>query len=245
MDPVVFILAPFVFLAYATEAVTGFGAALIAVTLGANFYPIDLLVPVVVPLNVAVTGYIALRHRREVAAGLLFKRVLPFMVVGLAIGVAVFPLVKGLALKWLLGVIVVSFAGRQLWILLADRAQDNPRLSVFAAGLLQIGAGITHAFYTTGGPLLVYSLGRLEMPKGAFRATMCTVWATVNTIMIGVFVANGRINLHSLSLTAALMVVLPVGIVVGEWTHGKINERQFRMVIYSLLIVSGLALFIK
>lgn len=245
MDPVIFILAPFVFLAYATEALTGFGAALVAVTLGALFYPIDLLVPVVVPLNVVVTGYISLRHRALIDRRLLFKQILPYMTLGIALGTLLFPLAKGLALKWLLGLLVMTFAGRQLWLMLSRREHDNPQLPYWAVALLQIAAGVTHAFYTTGGPLLVYSIGRLDLPKSVFRSTMCTVWATLNTIMIGVFVANGRINPTSLKLTAGLLLVLPLGILAGEWAHGRINQRQFGLFIYILLTFSGVALLFK
>ncbi len=244
MDPTVFILAPFVFLAYANEALTGFGAALIAVTLGAHFYPIDKLVPVLVPLNVLVTGYVALRHRSDIQRDLLLKRILPFMGSGVVAGSLLFPLFGGPALQWMLGVVITVFAGREL-ILLRTGTRGGPPFGLWVAGAWQFLAGIVHAFYTTGGPPLVYSVSRLNLSKGVFRATLCTVWATMNLIMIVILSINGRINGESLALTGSLLPLLPLGILTGEWFHGKINERGFRIFIYCLLLVSGVALLVR
>ena len=244
MDPVVFILAPFVFLAYATEALSGFGAALVAVTLGAHFYPIDKLVPVLVPLNVLVTGYISFRHRRQIKTELLFKQILPFMGCGVAAGTLLFPLFKGAPLQWILGIVVTVFASREL-ILLKIRKSPGRPFSFWASGGWQFLAGIVHAFYTTGAPPLVYAVSRLNLPKSVFRATMCTVWASMNTIMICIFIGNGRINATSLALTGSLLPLLPLGILAGEFFHGKINERGFRIFIYCLLLFSGAALLAR
>jgi uncharacterized membrane protein YfcA len=242
MDPVIFMLAPIVLVAYANEALTGFGAAVIAVTLGAHFYPLDQLVPVLVPLNVIVTGYISIRHRSHIDRDLLLKRVFPFMITGLLIGVVLFPLLRGIALKKLLGLLVVFFAGRE-FVLLIGKIQSRGRpLSTAKAGIIQVMAGVVHAFYATGGPLLVYSIGRLELPKKVFRPTLCAVWATLNTILVLIFVLKGRINMVSMELTALLFPLLPAGILVGEWLHDRINEHHFRLVIYGLLLFAGLTL---
>lgn len=244
MDPVIFILAPIVFVAYANEALTGFGAAVIAVTLGAHFYPLDQLVPVLVPLNVIVTGYISIRHRSNIDRDLLLKRIFPFMIAGLLIGVALFPFLQGMALKKLLGILVVLFAGRELVLLIGKFQNQGRPLSLSKAGIIQFVAGVVHAFYATGGPLLVYSVGRLELPKKVFRPTLCAVWATLNTILILVFVLKGRINAVSLEMTALLIPLLPAGILVGEWLHNRINEHHFRLLIYGLLLISGATLII-
>ncbi len=244
MDPVILILAPIVFVAYANEALTGFGAAVIAVTLGAHFYPLDQLVPVLVPLNVIVTGYIALRHRSHIDGSLLLKRVFPFMITGLLVGVVLFPFLRGMALKKLLGYLVVFFAGRELVLLMGKNRRKGRALSPPKAGIIQLLAGVVHAFYATGGPLLVYSLGRLELPKAVFRPTLCAVWATLNTILILVFALKGRINPASIEMSALLLPLLPAGILVGEWLHHRINERHFRLIIYALLLISGATLIL-
>jgi uncharacterized membrane protein YfcA len=175
---------------------------------------------------------------------LLLKRIFPFMITGLLIGVALFPLLRGIALKKLLGYLVVLFAGRELVLLIRRIQRQGPPLSPSKTGIIQLAAGAVHAFYATGGPLLVYSLGRLELPKTVFRPTLCAVWATLNTILTLAFVLKGRIHMASVEMTAMLIPLLPAGIFVGEWLHHRINERHFRLVIYGLLLFSGATLII-
>lgn len=244
MDPVLYILSPIILLAYTTEVLTGFGATLVAVTLGAHFYPIDRWVPVLVSLNIFVTGYVAFRYRTKSEKALLFKSILPYMGAGLLVGLALFPLLRGIALKRLLGLMVTVFAARELFRLIRGVHSCRRSLPPFQTALWQILAGIAHAFYATGGPPLVYAISRLNLPKSVFRATMCTVWASMNAFLIVVFSLNGRINPESLKMTAWLLPVLPIGILLGEWLHNRVNEHQFRVFIYCLLLVSGVTLVV-
>jgi len=242
MDHLIIILALVIFLANATETFTGFAGAITAITLGAHFYPIDNLVPIWVTLNLLMNGYIVLRYGGKVHWSLLGKQVWPFMVLGIIIGLFLHPYLSGIALKNLLGVLVVVFAGRQLILSVRKSPVKRPPMSHMQAGFWQILAGICQAIYATGGPFLVYSLSRLNFPKAVFRATMCTVWGSLNTLLVVVFLLNGRINLASLTLSAYLLPALPLGIILGEWMHGRVNEEQFKIIIYLLLLVAGLTL---
>lgn len=236
------ILAPIVLLAYTTETFTGFGASVITVTLGAHFYPIEKLVPVNVLLNLVVSTYIAGRHRKHADISLLLKRILPNMAVGMAIGVATFPFVRGVWLKWLLGIFVVVFALQQLHRLRRPAGEVAP-LSLWQAGLFQVLAGVAHAYFSTGGPPLVYSLSRLGLSKGVFRATLSVVWWVFAVVLVGVFTWDGRLDREVLQLYAALLPTMPLGIWMGEKLHGRVDERHFRLFVYVLLLVSGTVLF--
>src|SRR5699024_7224088 len=53
------------------EAVTGFGSIVIALSLGALLLPIASMLPVLVPLNIFMTGTIAWKNRRHIDRALL------------------------------------------------------------------------------------------------------------------------------------------------------------------------------
>lgn len=235
-------LAPIILLAFTTEAVTGFGSILVIVTLGAQFVPINNLVPIAVPLNLGLTLFIAIHHRREVAWRVLLMGVYPFMGLGLAVGSAIFPWLAQYDLRMPLGVLVVLFAVREL-VLLKIGPAESRSLGRPAAGLFQFAAGVVHGIYATGGPLLVYSVSRMDLTKSQFRTTMCAVWATFNTVLLLIFLINGRFGAHEAKATGLLLLVIPPSILFGEWLHGRINERKFRIFVYGLLLLSGLALF--
>jgi uncharacterized membrane protein YfcA len=71
---------------------------------------------------------------------------------------------------------------------------------------------------------------------------LCTVWGILNVILTAAFVLNGRFDSSSLLAVACLAPALPVGILVGEWMHGRVNERLFRLAILVLLMVVGVTL---
>ena len=137
-------IAPIIFgimvLAYIGDAMVGFGTSVIAVTLGANFYPIELLIPVIVPAHILINGYIAFRHRAHIDGGLLLKRILPLMTLGGAIGLALFPFVKGPALQLIFGVMIVIFTARELIRLVTGGNSARP-MSDTESSFWQLGAG--------------------------------------------------------------------------------------------------------
>lgn len=240
---ILFALIPIVLLAYTINTMTGFGASLIAVSIGATFMPVDKLIPVLLPLSVAVSGTIALRHWRLIAPSLLIKQILPFMGGGMIAGLAIYPLLKGTNLKAPLGIMVVVFSAKELAFLCMAK-QPQGKLSRAVVSIWQVMAGVIHAIYTTGGPLLVYSVNRLDLEKGVFRSTLSSVWCILNLVLLIIFLLNGRLTAESLSLSAPLLPLLPIGIFMGEWLHKRVSARIFQMAVCSLLICTGIRLIL-
>jgi uncharacterized membrane protein YfcA len=73
MECNLFWLGLIVLVSYTTQAMTGFGSTIIALTLGVHLYPIEVLLPVLVPLDMLVNFYIATRYHRHVNHPLLFR----------------------------------------------------------------------------------------------------------------------------------------------------------------------------
>lgn len=241
MQPTVTILGPILVLATATQSLTGFGFVVVGMTIAAHFFAVEQLVPIMVLISTILNVYLVGRHWREADFRLLLRQVLPLMLLGIAVGTAIFPFIRDLALKEVLGLIVAGCAGRELYLLLRDDRNDR-EISRLQAGIWQFMAGITHSVFAAGGPMLVYSLGRTEMSKAEFRATLCVVWLTLNTTLTTVFAINGRMTWSDVVLTAYLAPALPLGIIAGHWLHSRISERHFRLFVYCMLTASGLAL---
>jgi hypothetical protein len=60
-------------------------------TFGSPLYPIQWLLPVLLPLTLLANPYIFIRHHEQIDAPVLQRRILPFMGAGLAIGFALCP----------------------------------------------------------------------------------------------------------------------------------------------------------
>jgi hypothetical protein len=96
-----------------------------------------------------------------------------------------------------------------------------------------------HGMFSSGGPLLVWALGKSLPDKRAFRATLSCVWLVLGSALTFAYALNGRLDGSTLRATAALLPVLGVAIAAGEWAHHRLDERRFRVLVYALLLGSG------
>jgi uncharacterized membrane protein YfcA len=236
MDMLWLALAGFILLAYTLEAITGFGSIVIALSLGALLLPIEHLLPVLVPLNICMTGYLVWRHRQMIDRRLLLGMILPAMVIGTLIGYAVLPWLDAALSKRLFGVLVLWFAGRELWRMRHSQVQRARPL--WLNRLISLAAGISHGLFASGGPLLVFALAGTELDKARLRATLVSVWFSLNSLLTLCFAFDGRLQ-PALPQIISYAPLLLVGVWLGERLHQRFNEQHFRIAIYLLLLVTG------
>lgn len=239
-----FWLALFVFTAYTIETVTGFGSIVIALSLGALLLPIEVMLPVLVPLNICMTGYLALRHHRAIHWPTLLRMILPLMAAGTLLGYGLRPWLGDAALRVVFALLIIWFAARELRFLFGAGAQRQSRQHPqWWTRLWMLMAGVTHGLFASGGPLLVYSLSGLALDKARFRATLISVWLTLNSLLTLIFALDGTL-LPALPRLAAFLPVVISGVILGEWLHHRISEQRFRVAVFLLLLVTGVALLV-
>lgn len=228
----------FVLVAYTIEAITGFGSLVITLSLGALLLPVPELLPVLVPLNVLMSGFLTWRNRQHIDRALLLKVILPLMLGGTLLG---YLLQNGLAdnlLKLLLGLLIVWFACRESWRLW--RGTSVQPHSRWLNRVLTLGAGISHGLFASGGPLLVYAMAGTTLDKQRLRASMLCVWFTLNSSLTLLLWAQGRLAQGQQLLW--FIPLLVIGVLVGEYLHHRVNEQRFRQMVYGLLAVTGVLL---
>ena len=228
----------FVLIAYTIEAITGFGSLVISLALGALLLPVPELLPVLVPLNVLMSGFLTWRNRQHIDRALLLKVILPLMLGGTLLG---YLLQNGLAdnlLKLLLGLLIVWFACRESWRLWRGTSvQPHPH---WLNRVLTLGAGISHGLFASGGPLLVYAMAGTTLDKQRLRASMLCVWFTLNSSLTLLLWSQGRLAQGQQLLW--FIPLLVIGVLVGEYLHHRVNEQRFRQMVYGLLAVTGVLL---
>lgn len=232
-------LAAIVLLAFGIEATTGFGATVIAVALGVHLFPMQALLPRLVPLGLVLSVYLVARHRAHVDRRLLLLGVLPPMGLGLALGLALFERASSAALQRAFGVFVVVVAARELWRLRRGRDAAERPLPPLANGAALLGAGVIHGLFASGGPLLVYALGRRGLAKERFRATLSSIWLALGVALLVAYARQGLLDRAALVASAGLVPVLAPAILAGEWAHGRLDELRFRRFVFALLLAAG------
>ncbi len=238
-------LLPLIFCAYTVQTMMGFGGAIIALAIGANFTSVDLIVGSMLPVSLLLYGTLMIRHYKHLRAKTLLVQVLPMVFMGFGLGLFLLPYLNPGALKLVFAVLVVLFAGREMLLMLRSGTEQGRDMGRVQAAIWQIVAGVVHVLFTTGGPPLVYSLSRMGLDKDAFRVSMCALWLPLNLVLTVAFVINGRINPETLKITACLLPVLPVGVFVGERLHKLVSGYIFKLLVYGLLLVSGLIMALK
>jgi len=236
------LLAAAVLLGFTAQTMAGFGGMVVALTLGAFLYPIPELLPVLIPASLFQIVVIAVRHWREVRWRLLLLTILPLMITGTIAGYLLSSHIAGPLLKRGFGVVVILFSIYELAMLRHREAEPRPPLPwpLASGGLL--AAGLLQGTYATGGPPLVYVVGRLGLDKGAMRATLTMAFLPLNVGIVTGYILEGKITAeHGLPLGVMLVVVV-VALALGEWLHGAIDEYRFRVSVFCLLLLAGVAL---
>lgn len=228
---------------FAVETTLGFGATVIAVSLGAFWFPLSTLVPALVPVNLGLSLYIVLRYGGAIDRRLLLGRVVPFMLAGLPLGLLAFRYAGEHWLKLVFGVLVVVLAVSQL--LRMSRGGVVAALPPVASGLLLFLAGVAHGAFSTGGPLAVYVAGRQLPDPAGFRSTLSALWLILGGVLVVGYLWTGAIGERSLSLSLVCAAGLAIGILVGELLHRRLDRRVFTVLVHSLLLVAGALLAVR
>jgi uncharacterized protein len=240
------LLGIIVLFSYTVGTSIGFGSSIIGATFAAFFLPIDFIVPVLVPCNLVSLGYLAVRHRRLIQKDVLLKRILPWTLIGLPLGLTVFLTVQTQNLSWALGLFVVCLSIWELVQLLRDNGnKERGKLAWPWSVLFLCVGGFVQGLWASGGPLIAYWGSRNIAGKGDFRATLAGLWVILNLILLIVHLAFGRVTGETLWADAVLLPVVVLAIILAEYLHDKMPERVFRVAVYTILCVSGLALLLR
>lgn len=257
------LLALVVFAGFAVESTLGFGATVVAVALASLFMSIERVLPSFVPLNMVLSATLAFRGRKELDARLLFTRIAPAVAVGMPLGMWLFGRAPEGALKLGFGVFIILLGASELLRkgAQAERSADDgapvpapsaptvapaKELSTGAAAALLALGGVAHGAFGTGGPMVVYVMGKkLSGSKTTFRATLSLLWLVLNVLLMGSFFVAGRLGRGSVTLSVMLAPSLLVGLWVGQRLHDRISLATFRFAVFVGLVVAGAVLVLR
>jgi uncharacterized protein len=239
MSPEMIGIAIVVFFAILTQAISGFGLALIAMPLLLEF-----LAPVeaasLVALMAVTTQLIMLaRYRRVLQIGGLW-RLMVGSLIGIPIGVVVLSQLEGEIILFALGVILVAYS---LYSLVAPPLPiiKNPNWG-YGFGFV---SGLLGGAYNTGGPPYVIYGASQRWEIQQFKANL-QVLLMVNSI--SVVIAHTLAGHYTGIVMRDYLIAFPmilIGALAGFLLERYINEVLFRRLILVLLLVIGLRLLLS
>ena len=231
------------FLAFLVESAVGFGSALVTVSLGGHLMPLDRLFPVFQPLSLILSLTLVVRGRAHINTRFLFREVIPAMLPGVVVGMALFRLGPPDALLLGVGVAIAVLASFELQRTL--RGQEAAPLPPVVRVVVLLFAGVIHGLFGVSGPPVVWVATRTLPDKTEFRATLALLWLVLSILLVAGYVVDGTLRLPQLEQSALLAVPLVLGFVVGNLLHVHVPQRAFRLAVCVLLVVAGLALVLR
>jgi uncharacterized membrane protein YfcA len=243
MDPTsLALLCAAVLLGFSIQSALGFGGGILSLSLAALWMPVQDAVPLIGPLSIVQSVALLVREHEHVAWRSLLRIIAPTMGVGFAVGLWLAGQLEGydVALRRTYGVVVLLLAVQGLWPSpAADDAAPPRRL---AGALGSLAAGVVHGLFATGGPPLAWAAHCLRLRKDAFRTTLLGTFLAVNTVMVVVFVASGRLRDEHVVPLGTLAAVVLLAVPLGRALARRAPEAAFRRAVYGLLLLMGLSL---
>jgi uncharacterized membrane protein YfcA len=226
------------FLAYLVRGIAGFGSGLVAVPLLSLAFPVPSVVPVVVALDYVGSLGQSVRRIDRVAWKEQLALV-PFMVVGVGVGLLALRSVPAGILGKVLGGFVVVYAVYQMLPLPPLRA------STALASVCGLLGGLVGTMFGTGGPFYVIYFNLRNLDKTAFRATFAANFLIDGGVRLVAYLALGFLRGNVLLAIAAALPVTALALYLGGRIHTGLSQTAFVRIISVLLLGSGLALLLR
>lgn len=169
------------------------------------------------------------------------KVLIPGAIVGIVLGTLAFGVMSDQLVKGLIGLIAVGFT---LDRLLRHRGQATteqrpPRIFGWLSG---VGAGFTSTLAHAGGPPVMIYLLSWRQPRETFVATTVFFFSVINLAKLPFYIALSLFSIDTLTMSALLLPLVPVGVWIGMRLLQRIPERPFYLFATAALGLSGVKL---
>jgi len=176
--------------------------------------------------------------------GIYDRRNMPILLTGLAIGVVlgmiVFTLVPRDLMRILIGTIAVAFALNNIFGWARNRSPTTaswPR-GVFWSSLSGLTSFVAHA----GSPPIMAYLLPQRLDRKIYVGTTVWFFFASNYAKLIPYAYLGQLDLTNLATAAVLLPFVPMGVKLGVFVQGKLDEKVFYQLSYWALLAIGLKL---
>lgn len=216
---------------------SGFGAGFgsLAVPLMAFAITVPQAAAILMPvlLLMDLLGMAAFRKDFDPA---LLRFVVPFGLVGTAVGTLLFKVLNAQAVAAIVGAFTLLFLAQRL--LFPPRPGSAPPPKWLGA-LLAVTSGFTSFVAHAGGPPINAYVIPLRLSPVKFTATMAFFFFVVNLSKWIPYAWLGLLDIRNLSTSLVLLPIAPVGVWAGVRIARHISQRVFYRVLYGGMLVTG------
>ena len=234
------LLAAIAFLGALIFGVTGFGSSLVTIPLATHLVPLAFALPLYALADVCTAFGVGLENPKN-AVPAEWRRLVPMILAGTALGVTLLVNLPRTAAMLLLGIFVLSYA---LYSLL--RRGPARVIHPAWAWLAGLAGGITSSLFGAGGPPYAIYLSQRGLTKEQFRATMGFATMASISLRVAAFVITGLLLDRAVWLAAALVVPAALlGLFVARRIYRRISREALARAVALVLLASGSSLILR
>lgn len=240
-------LSSITLLAATLQSATGFGFGLIAV-------PIFLLIldsreaiqmVMIIILCMSFLDWIKLRGQASID---LLKWLSTGSLIGFPFGIYIYNQMDLPLLKMIIAVVILFFSLYNLMRLFKGLLHDNQQshkhskwITIFTGSI----SGLMSTSLAMPGPAVMLYLVHRRLDKTLIRATILTffIFSYASAILLQSLIAGISGSTWYTSLTLAPVGLL--GVLAGHYLAGKINQRLFKLIVLTTLILTALVMLLQ
>ncbi|MEJ7931164.1 sulfite exporter TauE/SafE family protein [Ramlibacter sp. AN1015] len=235
-DPTFYLVAiPAVFLLGVSKSGFGAGFGSLAVPLMALAVPVPQAAAILVPV-LLVLDLIGLHAWRRHFDWTVIRFLLPFGLLGTAIGTLLFSALDARLVAGIVGAFTLLFLAQRL--LFPPRA-DAPPPARWWGGLMTTIAGFTSFVAHAGGPPLNAYMLPLKLRPPVYTASIAMFFFTINVAKWGPYAWLGLLDLRNMATSLALLPLSPLGVLLGVRIAHRISQVLFYRLIHAGMLLTG------
>lgn len=198
---------------------------------------------IVLPL-ICFADILAVTYYHRHAEWKHFWRLMPWMVVGILIGVFVGKNLEELIFRRIMAVIIVLTVFAML-VLEVRKNIQLPKSKLFAASM-GLGAGFATMLGNLAGAFSNLYFLAMRIPKNIFIGTSAWVFLVINYFKLPFQIIYWKnITLSTLTIDLLLIPVLLIGFWAGIKIVSKIKDTSYRKVVMVLTLIGAIVIFLK
>jgi uncharacterized membrane protein YfcA len=221
---------------------SGFGAmAIPGILLMTQVMPARESTGVILPMLI-LADLFAVHAFRKFTVWRLLVKILPAAVLGVVVGWWLMPLIPaGLftpVIGWIILALLLLTILQKCSSQLQEIAADHPAVA-WPLGLL---AGVSTMLANAAGPAMTVYLLASRLPKYEFVGTAAWFFFFINLIKVPFSASLGLITPQTLLFNLLLAPAVLIGLFLGKFLLGKINQKAFEWLLISLSLLGALRL---
>ena len=183
---------------------------------------------------------LAVAYYRRHANWRIILRVIPYCLVGIAVGTVVIRHIHSTHLQTMIGVLILGLVVLNLFRerLNAFLADKGLGMTIFFGVLLGFSTQLANA----AGPISAMYLLMLRLKKEEYMGVACWLFFILNWLKLPIFISEGRMSMEAFWMDLGIVPMLLVGGVLGVLFLRKVPQKQFERFIQVLVFLSALYL---